>query len=90
MKYIVVPVTPFEQICSIVYCEKTYHAAVVDPGGDIGLIIDAATKSNLTIEKIILTHGDEEAIDWMGSSILKRHKNIKVQIAEVGKEIRFF
>lgn len=41
-------------------------------------------------ENVILTHGDEEAIDWMGSSILKKHKNIKVQIAEVGKEIKFF
>ncbi len=41
-------------------------------------------------ENVILTHGDEEAIDWMGSSILKKHKNIKVQIAQVGKEIRFF
>jgi cleavage and polyadenylation specificity factor subunit 3 len=40
-------------------------------------------------DNIILTHGDEEALDWMGSSILKTHKKIKLQIAQVGKEIEF-
>lgn len=39
-------------------------------------------------ENVILIHGDEEALDWMGSSILKRHKSLKVQTAVVGKEIK--
>ena len=39
---------------------------------------------------VILTHGDEDALDWMGSSILKKYRNIKVQIAKVGKEIKIF
>jgi cleavage and polyadenylation specificity factor subunit 3 len=37
---------------------------------------------------VILTHGDEDALDWMGSSILKKYKGIKVQIAVTGKEIK--
>ncbi|MBE0551596.1 MAG: MBL fold metallo-hydrolase [Ignavibacterium sp.] len=37
---------------------------------------------------VILTHGDEDALDWMGSSILKKYRNIKVQIAKVEKEIK--
>lgn len=41
-------------------------------------------------ENVILTHGNAEAIDWVGASILKKNRNIKVQIAEVGKEITFF
>jgi predicted metal-dependent RNase len=39
-------------------------------------------------DNVILTHGDEEALDWMGSSILKKYKNIKVQTAAIGKEIK--
>ncbi len=38
-------------------------------------------------ENVILVHGDEEAIDWMGSSILKNFKGTKVFAAEIGKEI---
>ena len=42
----------------------------------------------LNPDNIILTHGDEEAIDWIGSSILKRKKNVSVKVAEQGKEIK--
>ncbi len=41
-------------------------------------------------DNVILTHGDEEAIDWVGSSILKKHKNIRLLIAEIGKELKIF
>lgn len=39
-------------------------------------------------DNVILTHGDEEAFDWVGSSILKKYKNIKVQTAAIGKNIK--
>ena len=38
-------------------------------------------------ENVILTHGDEEAIDWIGSAILKKNKKINVRIAFTEKEI---
>jgi cleavage and polyadenylation specificity factor subunit 3 len=41
-------------------------------------------------QNVILTHGDEEAINWVGSSILKKDKNLKVLIASVGKEVKIF
>ena len=41
-------------------------------------------------ENVILIHGEEEAIDWIGASILKRYKNINVYITTEGKEIVFF
>jgi len=44
LKLAIVPVTPFEQNCSIVFCEKTKEAAVVDPGGDLEKIEDALSK----------------------------------------------
>lgn len=57
MRYVVVPVTPFEQNCSIVWCSETMRGAVVDPGGNIDRILRAADENGVTLEKILLTHG---------------------------------
>ena len=57
LKLAIVPVTPFEQNCSIVFCEKTKEAAVVDPGGDLEKIEDALSKLNVKLSKVLLTHG---------------------------------
>lgn len=53
----VVPVTPFEQNCSILWCTKTMKGAVIDPGGDLDRIRAAIAETGATIEKILLTHG---------------------------------
>lgn len=53
----VVPVTPFQQNCSLVFHAKTKVGAVVDPGGDVALIREAIRKTGLTVNKIIITHG---------------------------------
>ena len=57
LKVRVVPVTPFQQNCSIIQCEQTGLAAIVDPGGDIELIEAAVSEMGATVEKILLTHG---------------------------------
>ena len=56
MKVTIVPVTPFQQNCSILFCETTARIAIVDPGGDLDRIIAAAEKYNGEIEKIFVTH----------------------------------
>ena len=53
----IIPVTPFQQNCTLLWCEKTKKAAVVDPGGDLERIRDAIAQSGASVEKIILTHG---------------------------------
>ncbi|MFG1480855.1 MBL fold metallo-hydrolase [Xanthobacter sp. V4C-4] len=53
----IVPVTPFAQNCSIVWCTRTMKGAVIDPGGDVERIRAAIAESGATIEKILLTHG---------------------------------
>ncbi|MBB3020185.1 glyoxylase-like metal-dependent hydrolase (beta-lactamase superfamily II) [Microvirga lupini] len=53
----IIPVTPFQQNCTLLWCEKTKKAAVVDPGGDLDRIREAIRQSGVTVEKIILTHG---------------------------------
>lgn len=57
MRYQIVPVTPFEQNCTIFWCEQTRQAAVIDPGGDVERILRALEAEQLTLAKILVTHG---------------------------------
>lgn len=56
IKYQIVPVTAFQQNCTVLWCEASKKAAVVDPGGDLDRIKDVLNKEGLTLEKILLTH----------------------------------
>ena len=60
-----IPVTPFQQNCTLLWCESTRRAVVVDPGGDVAAIQEAIAKTGVTVEKIWLTHGH---IDHVGGA----------------------
>lgn len=53
----VVPVTPFRQNCTLAVCAKTKKCAVIDPGGEVELILAEVKKYGLTVDKIWITHG---------------------------------
>ena len=53
----IIPVTPLQQNCTLLWCTATMRGAFVDPGGDLPRLKAAAEQSNVTIEKILLTHG---------------------------------
>ena len=57
MKVMVIPVTPFQQNCSIIWDERSGKAAVVDPGGDLPEVLAQLDHQRLTLEKILITHG---------------------------------
>lgn len=57
LQAMIVPVTPFEQNCSVLWCTETKQAAVIDPGGDIEKIEQAVADQGVTLVKILLTHG---------------------------------
>jgi glyoxylase-like metal-dependent hydrolase (beta-lactamase superfamily II) len=57
LKAAIVPVTPFEQNCTLMWDDETKIAAVVDPGGDIERILAVVEEFQLKVEKIIITHG---------------------------------
>jgi glyoxylase-like metal-dependent hydrolase (beta-lactamase superfamily II) len=57
VKVAIIPVTAFQQNCSLLVCQQTNRAAVVDPGGDLDLIRDAVKRRGVELEKILLTHG---------------------------------
>ncbi len=62
---IIIPVTLFEQNCTLIWCEATKKAVVIDPGGDVAKIQAAIKQANVTVEKIWLTHGH---IDHVGGA----------------------
>ncbi|MGI2195014.1 MBL fold metallo-hydrolase [Shewanella baltica] len=76
MKYQIIPVTPFQQNCSLIWCEKTKRAAVVDPGGNIDRIQNEVTKLGLVLDKIILTHGHIDHVG--GAKALAQAANVPI------------
>ena len=73
---VIIPVTPFQQNCMLLWDETTRQAVVIDPGGDVPLILDAIAKANVNVEQIWLTHGH---IDHVGGAAELRDA-LKVKI----------
>ncbi len=65
MKYHIVPVTAFSQNCSLLWCETTGDAALVDPGGEAARLIDEVSARAVTVKQILLTHGH---LDHVGAA----------------------
>ena len=54
---VLIPVTPFQQNCSLLWCTETMRGAVTDPGGDLERIESAIGERGVTVERILITHG---------------------------------
>ncbi|MFC3031315.1 MBL fold metallo-hydrolase [Pseudoalteromonas fenneropenaei] len=65
MRVITIPVTPFQQNCRIIVCPETASAAIVDPGGDVEVLLNLIAKEQLKVEQILLTHGH---LDHVGAA----------------------
>jgi len=57
MHVLVIPVTPFRQNCSLIWCERSREAAIVDPGGDVERIEAHIASARIDVAQILLTHG---------------------------------
>lgn len=77
MKYRIVPVTPFQQNCTLLWCEQTLQAAVVDPGGDLPLIRRAIEEEGITLTRILLTHGHLDHVG--GTAELARETGVPIE-----------
>ena len=86
LKYQIIPVTPFEQNCSLLWCDQTLRAAVVDPGGDILRILAAVKKNGVVLEKILVTHGH---IDHAGA-VAELAEQLSVPIEGPQREDQFW
>ncbi len=76
-KAIVVPVTPFQQNCTVLWCEATKRAVVIDPGGDLPNIERAIAQAGVTVDKIWLTHGHVDHVG--GATELKEKLGVPIE-----------
>lgn len=77
LKAAIIPVTPLQQNCTLIWCTKTMRGTFTDPGGDLDRLKAAAAQNGVTIEKILLTHGH---IDHCGSAgILAQELGVKIE-----------
>lgn len=76
VRYEIIPVTPFEQNCTILICPDTGVAALVDPGGDIERLLDAVARLEVTPDKLLLTHGHLDHVG--GAAALSQRLGIPV------------
>jgi glyoxylase-like metal-dependent hydrolase (beta-lactamase superfamily II) len=77
MQVKLIPVTAFMQNCSLLVCEQTQRAAIVDPGGDLELIQAQVQKRGASVEKVLLTHGHVD--HCAGARALANHYGVPIE-----------
>ena len=76
MNYRIIPVTAFAQNCSLIWCEQTRLAALVDPGGDAERIKQEVSAAGVSLMQILLTHGH---LDHVGAAAeLAQHYGVPI------------
>ncbi len=73
----ILPVTPYQQNCSLVWCTRTGKGALIDPGGDVDRLKAALADAGVTLEKIFLTHGHLDHAS--GAAKLAREFSVPVE-----------
>ena len=77
MRAAIVPVTAFEQNCTLIWCTRTMKGALVDPGGDLARLKLAADKAGVTVEKLLVTHGHMDHCGLAG--VLARDLGVPIE-----------
>ncbi len=97
LKYEIVPVTPFQQNCTILWCDETGQAAVVDPGGDVVHILAAIRSAGVDPVKILLTHGHmdhvggtAELVERLALPIEGPHRDDDFLLQSLAQQSRMF
>lgn len=97
LQYLTIPVTAFAQNCSIVWCDQTRKAAIIDPGGDLDKLLAAVKKLGVELEQIWLTHahidhagGTAELADRLSLPIIGPHEGDQFWIDRLADQSRMF
>jgi glyoxylase-like metal-dependent hydrolase (beta-lactamase superfamily II) len=77
IKAAILPVTPYRQNCSLVWCTATRRAAFVDPGGEVEKLKQVLAQNSLVLEKVLLTHGHLDHAS--GAAKLAREMGVKIE-----------
>ena len=72
----IIPVTPFQQNCTLLFDDDTKHGVVIDPGGDVDAIMDAIEQTGVSVDAIVLTHGHLDHAG--GAEELKERLDVKI------------
>ena len=59
---LIVPVSPFQQNCTLLWNAATMHGVVIDPGGDVPHILAGIKQAGITVDEIWITHGRDDAL----------------------------
>lgn len=93
----VIPVTPFQQNCTVFFDNDTKTGVIVDPGGDIGVILDLVRKSGITLSEIWLTHGHidhaggaDELREVLGIPVVGPHRDDLPLLENLEKQAQMF
>lgn len=73
----IIPVTPYQQNCSLIWCSRTMRGALVDPGGDLHKLKEAVERAGVTLEKILITHGHADHCGQAG--MLARELDLPIE-----------
>ena len=97
LQYKIIPVTAFEQNCSLIWCDQTMDAAVVDPGGDLHKIEAQVKVLGLHLKKIILTHahidhagGTADLVEKLEIPIVGPHEGDQFWITALPQQSQMF
>ncbi len=85
MEFFKIPTGMYAANCYIIYSEITGDGIVVDPGGDIEIILGKIEENNLSIKYIVLTHGHGDHLG--GAKKLKEKLNVPVLVHEEDEEL---
>jgi hydroxyacylglutathione hydrolase len=97
LHYRTLPVTPFQQNCSLVWCSHTREAALVDPGGELPRLLAAVAEEGVTLKQILLTHahidhagGTGQLARERGLPIIGPHRGDQFWIDALAQQARMF
>ena len=97
LRYLTIPVTPFQQNCSLLWCDETREAAVVDPGGDLPLLRAEIARRGVALTQILLTHahidhagGTGTLARELGLPIIGPHPGDQFWIDGLAEQARMF
>lgn len=97
LRYLTIPVTPFQQNCSLIWCDETREAAVIDPGGDLPLLRAEVARLGVSLKQILLTHahidhagGTGTLARELGLPIIGPHPGDQFWIDGLAQQARMF